>query len=265
MAQTVAQPRTPRESLSDEELFVLYRDRDRPEAFEVLIHRYEGELYGYLRRYLGNRSLAEDVFQAAFVQLHRNRKQFVKGKKLRPWLYSIATHLAIDALRKAGREHAVSLDRSSEENGGARLAQNVPSAVRTPIAEMEDEELRAAVRHAVSQLPDHLRSVVVLVFFQGLKYHEAAEALGIPLGTVKSRLAAALSRLQIPAFREGRGVGAPQPARKARRLTTTADPLPRSAREIVRSSTPLFRSPRHFASRICRSLRKVLKGGKPPH
>lgn len=267
MSQVLAEPGTRPEALSDEELFLLYRDRNRPEAFEALVHRYEGELYGYLRRYLGNASMAEDIFQATFVKLHRNREEFIEGRKLRPWLYSIATHLAIDAMRKAGREHTVSLDRNSKDAEGARLAQHVPAAVRTPIAEMEDRELRAAVRRAVSQLPEHLRSVVLLVFFQGLKYHEAAEALGIPLGTVKSRLDTALARLHIHGLQDGQSRPAARPAKKARRIRASAaapDPPPRSPRDLVRSSVPRFQSPKQFASRVCRALRKVWNEGKSP-
>jgi len=183
--------------MSDEDLFPQYRDRDEPEAFDSLVHRCERELSGYLRRYLGNAALAEDVFQTTFVQLHRNRKQFVQGRKLSPWLYSIATHLAIDALRKAGREHAVSLDHNAEDAEGTGLAQRVLAEIRTPVTEREDKELRAAARRAVSELPEHLRSVVALVFFKELKYHEAAEILRIPLGTVKSRLDAAPAHLNI--------------------------------------------------------------------
>src|SRR5439155_27373982 len=106
--------RTPRDrsdlaSLSDEELVDHYR-AGVGRAFTELVHRYERELYNYLRRYLGDATLAEDVFQNTFLQFHLKLDLYEKGRLVRPWLYTIATHQAIDALRKAGRHHAVSID-----------------------------------------------------------------------------------------------------------------------------------------------------------
>lgn len=256
----------PAAALNDEELFLLYRDRNERDAFDALVHRYEGELYGYLRRYLGNGSLAEDIFQATFAQLHRNRKQFLSGRRFRPWLYGIATHLAIDALRKAGREQTVSIDRDTESSRGAPLAQSLPARVRTPIAEMEERELQAAIHRAVAELPEHLRAVVVLVFFQGLKYVEAAEILGIPMGTLKSRLDAALSRLDVSgmgrdARRTPRRAGARGRPRRA--AAAVADPPPASTRGLLTANAPRFEPPRQFAARVCRALRKTHGRGKP--
>src|SRR4029453_1322817 len=86
---------------SDEELLAGYRI-GYTAAFTELVHRYERELYNYLRRYLGDATLAEDVFQNTFLQLHVKLDLYDKGRLVRPWLYTIATHQAIDALRKAG-------------------------------------------------------------------------------------------------------------------------------------------------------------------
>src|SRR3989304_4903459 len=85
---------------SDELLLRRYRDKGDRAAFEELVHRYERELYSYLRRYLGDADLAEDVFQTTFLQVHQKCSQFQDGRSFRPWLYTIATHQAIDALRK---------------------------------------------------------------------------------------------------------------------------------------------------------------------
>src|SRR6266571_2586802 len=92
--------------------------RGQTEAFGVLLRRYERELYGYLRRYLGNSTLAEDVFQNTFLQLYVKSSQYEAGRPVRPWLYTIATHQAIDALRRNGRHQAVSLERAREDAGG---------------------------------------------------------------------------------------------------------------------------------------------------
>src|SRR5438105_15347535 len=99
---------------SDEELLTRFR-RGQSEAFGALVRRYERELYGYLRRYLGDSDLAEDVFQNTFLQLYVKSGQYEVGRPVRPWLYTIATHQAIDALRRTGRHQILSLDQNQKE------------------------------------------------------------------------------------------------------------------------------------------------------
>src|SRR3954466_12385433 len=95
---------------TDEVLLSRYRDEGRTEDFNALVHRYERELFRYLARYLGDPALADDVFQNTFLQVHLKRGLYEDGRPVRPWLYAIATHQAIDALRKAGRHPTISLD-----------------------------------------------------------------------------------------------------------------------------------------------------------
>src|SRR5262249_776564 len=99
-----------RTGLSDEELLLAYRDRADRTAFTDLVNRYERELYSYLRRYLGDASMAEDAFQATFLQVHLKCDQFEAGRRFRPWLYTIATNQAIDAQRRNKRHRNISLD-----------------------------------------------------------------------------------------------------------------------------------------------------------
>jgi RNA polymerase sigma-70 factor (ECF subfamily) len=182
--------------LSDEDLMTNFC-RGRQEAFGVLVRRYEKELYGYLRRYLGDATLAEDVFQNTFLQVVTKSDQYQEGRPVRPWLYAIATNQAVDALRRAGRHAAVSLDAASEDNNGELkgLLKLLTSKTPGPLERTEGEERGRLVRASVDKLPEFLRSVVVLAYYQGLKYREVAELLGIPVGTVKSRLHAALTKL----------------------------------------------------------------------
>lgn len=205
MEQTQTDPLTPD---TDEELLAQYRD-GQTEAFGLLVRRYERELYGYLRRYLGDSSLADDVFQNTFLQLFTKIGQYEAGRPVRPWLYTIATHQAIDAMRRQGRHQAVSLDQNREElpNGEIRsLIEMLETRGPGPIEQIQGDERRELVREKVEKLPDFLRQVIVLAYYQGLKYREIAEILGIPVGTVKSRLHAALVKLQeawnIPSLRE---------------------------------------------------------------
>lgn len=188
----------PLTSCSDEELLVNFR-RGQREAFGVLVRRYQGELYGYLCRYLGDRTLAEDVFQNTFLQVYTKIGQYEQGRPVRPWIYTIATHQAIDALRRAGRNQALSLEQGREDGSGEELSHLfdlVESRHAGPLDQAQGEERRQLVRAGVDRLPDFLKQVVILAYYQGLKYKDIADIMGIPVGTVKSRLHAALVRLQ---------------------------------------------------------------------
>jgi RNA polymerase sigma-70 factor (ECF subfamily) len=183
---------------TDEELLVSFQ-RGQREAFGLLVRRYERELYGYLRRYLGDASLADDVFQNTFLQLYTKIHLYEPGRRVRPWLYTIATHQAIDALRQAGRHPALSLEQHREVGGDRELCTLIAmleSQLASPLEHLEDKEQQQLVRSCVERLPDLFREVVILAYYQGLKYREIAEILSIPVGTVKSRLHAALLRLQ---------------------------------------------------------------------
>jgi RNA polymerase sigma-70 factor (ECF subfamily) len=185
---------------SDEQLLLHYRDKSDAASFEALVHRYERELYSYLRRYLGDAELAEDVFQTTFLQVHQKCDQFQDGRSFRPWLYTIATHQAIDALRKRHRHPTVSFDAQptmgeEEEVDRGTYLQLLTNHAPGPVAQLEEKERREWVRRAVQELPLTLRSAVLLVYYQGLKYRDVAEILGIPEGTLKSRIHAALVKL----------------------------------------------------------------------
>jgi RNA polymerase sigma-70 factor (ECF subfamily) len=182
---------------SDEQLLERYRNSGDREIFAQLVKRYEHELFNYLYRYMGNAEMAEDVFQATFLQVHLKCDQFEAGRKVRPWLYAIATNKAIDAQRRNRRHRVASLDqinsRHDEELGSLMdlLSSNDPD----PMDVAEVQENQRWVHDEIATLPEHLRSVLGLVYFQGMKYREAAEALSIPVGTVKSRLHAAVMKL----------------------------------------------------------------------
>jgi RNA polymerase sigma-70 factor (ECF subfamily) len=182
---------------TDEELLRRYRDRGDCHAFEELVRRYEGELFSYLYRYVGDNTLAEDAFQATFLQLHLKCGQFDPRRKVRPWLYTIATNQAIDAQRRNKRHRLVSLDQrnqSGSEDVGSLLELEESDELGPDMA-LELDESREAAREAVAALPPPLRKAVHLIYYQGLKYREAAEVLSIPVGTVKSRLHTAIRRL----------------------------------------------------------------------
>jgi RNA polymerase sigma-70 factor (ECF subfamily) len=168
-----------------------------PDLFAELVHRYERELYSYLRRYLGDAEMADDAFQAAFLQVHLKCEQFEAGRAVRPWLYTIATNQAIDLQRRTKRHRMVSLDRSTTSDGEdvGKLLDLLTSKEPGPTVQIAADERREWLHRAVEELPQPLADVVNLVYFQNLKYREAADSLNIPVGTVKSRMHSAVARL----------------------------------------------------------------------
>lgn len=182
-----------RELLSDEELLTRLRAGES-DLFGELVRRYERELYGYLRRYVGDDELAADVFQNTFVAVFTKLTQYELGRPVRPWLYTIATHQAIDALRRRQRRKDTRAGDGSD-GPGRPLLELMASAESGPDERAESAEMRAVVRAAVDALPDLLRGVVLLCYFQGLSNQDAADILGVPVGTVKSRLHTAVAKL----------------------------------------------------------------------
>ena len=191
-------PLTVREHETDEELLLRYRATGDREVFALLVRRYETELYNYLRRYLANAEMAEDVFQATFLQVHLKCDQFEEGRKFRPWLYTVATNQAIDARRRSKRHRMVSLDRATLGDDGddaGKMLDLLTSDELDPSARLSETELREPVQRNLEDLPETMQQLVHLVYYQGMKYREAAEILDIPVGTVKSRMHAAMLKL----------------------------------------------------------------------
>jgi RNA polymerase sigma-70 factor (ECF subfamily) len=195
---TVASNSPPSTDVSDESLIVQYRDSGDRGLYETLIRRYEREIYSYLRRYIGNSEMAEDAFQGTFLQVHLKCHQFDSHRRFRPWLYAIATNQAIDVQRRNKRHRMVSLDRSGGSENDDRSgswSEKLVGDSPDPLRSASDQENSRWIHQSVESLGQPMQQVIHLVYYQGLKYREAAEALGIPVGTVKSRLHAAVQRL----------------------------------------------------------------------
>ena len=181
------------EKLKDEQLVVAYR-KGTTAALEVLIQRYQMELFHFLLRFVGNRASAEDLFQDTFLQVHISAKTFDPTKRFKPWLFTIAANKARDYLRKQKRQRAAPLSAliDSSQEGGASFIDLLEAELPLPAAVAEDAELSELIQAVVEQMPDHLREVLALAYFHQFAYKEIAEMLSIPLGTVKSRLHAAV-------------------------------------------------------------------------
>ncbi|MEM9825558.1 MAG: RNA polymerase sigma factor [Planctomycetota bacterium] len=184
--------------LSDESLITQYHQTGDRGLFETLMKRYEREIISYLRRYCANAEVAEDAFQGTFLQVHLKCGQFDPARRFRPWLYAIATNQAIDVQRRNKRHRMVSLDRSASDDTGdqrGNWSEKLVGDFPDPLLSAAQQENGRWVHRSVDSLGEPMKQVVHLVYYQGMKYREAADVLGIPVGTVKSRLHAAVHRL----------------------------------------------------------------------
>mgnify|MGYP006273987757 CR=1 FL=1 len=178
---------------TDEELLAAAQGGDES-AFEALVRRYHGELLTFLMRFVRRRAAAEDLFQETFLQVYLSSDSFDPTRRFKPWLFTIAANKARDQLRKNKRRATVPLTASVNrgEDGGPEFIDLMEADLPLPTQNLEDAETREMVRDVMEALPDHLREVMLLAYFNRFAYKEIAEMLGIPLGTVKSRLHAAV-------------------------------------------------------------------------
>jgi len=182
---------------TDEQLVARLQGGDDA-AFEQLVERYRNDLYRFLVRFTSSRSWAEDVFQDSFFQVYQSAHTFDTTKRFKPWLFKIAANKARDQLRKNKRRKAVSLNltvggsTSASGGGEAELVDLMEGDWQSPVEQTSGQELGDNVRDMVDAMPDHLREVLMMAYFQQMPYRDVAEALSIPLGTVKSRLHAAV-------------------------------------------------------------------------
>ena len=185
--------------VSDEELLRRFHEFGERNSFELLVKRYEYEIYNYLRRYLGDDTLAEDAFQTTFLRVYQKSDQFDAARRFRPWLYGIATNQAIDLKRRSKRQEHQSLDSKllHYENSESTHASAVADYRQSNQDPLVAAEFSSFVQSALDELGEPGRSAVELVHLQGLAYREAAEILEVPVGTVKSRVHTALRKLAI--------------------------------------------------------------------
>lgn len=183
---------------TDEQLVKDYREGDNA-AFRMLIDRHQDALFRFLIRFMGDRQAAEDVFQDAFLQIHLAADSFDVERRFKPWLFTIAANKGRDYLRRNHRRPELDLSAPVEggggdgEGGARTYLEMMEIDVDPPSLSLDRAERDALVQRAVDALPEHLREILLLAYFQRLSYANIAEGLGIPLGTVKSRLHAAVA------------------------------------------------------------------------
>jgi RNA polymerase sigma-70 factor (ECF subfamily) len=181
---------------ADKSLIDAHLEGDR-EAFAELVRRHGGIVLGYLRKMTGRPELAEDLFQETFKRVHE-KAHTLRGSRFRPWLFKIATNVALDGIRRGSRSRMVSLDQEfgCAGNGNPRRDAAVAAAdCCEPSQEAILAEQRRQVRQAIELLPKRQRATLVLAYYQQLSYREVAEVMGCTIGTVKIQMYRALRKL----------------------------------------------------------------------
>jgi len=163
-------------------------------SFELLVRRHAQELHQFVLRFTGDSTTAEDVVQEAFLQVHTSADRFDPSRRFKPWLFTIAANKARDYLRKRTRRREVAFDAalSDDRESGSRFVHLLSDDGELPDEALGLDEQRRAVRSVVEEMPDNLREVLILAYYHRFAYKDIADVVGVPLGTVKSRLHSAV-------------------------------------------------------------------------
>ncbi len=181
----------------DVRLMLEVRD-DNAAAFDELMMRYQSRLVTVLEHLTGRRDQAEDLAQEVFMRVYRARKRYVVGAKFSTWLYTIANHVASNALRSRSRRPEVNLvPRPNDSTGvGALDRMALAASGAMPARQLDKAELREVVREALSGLNERQRMAVLLNKFEGMCYADIAESMEMSPQAVKSLLSRARVNLK---------------------------------------------------------------------
>lgn len=162
-------------------------------AFEKLVLEYEKSVYNIALRMTGNSEDASDMTQEAFIKAYNSLQSFRGDSKFSVWLYRIATNVCLDFLRSRSRKPTVSL--SVEDNEGEEVQLDVADESQSPEILLDRQMTRESVRRGLETLTPEYRQILLLREIQGLSYDEISQALGLEVGTVKSRIFRARKKL----------------------------------------------------------------------
>jgi RNA polymerase sigma-70 factor (ECF subfamily) len=181
------------ETVTSDEQIVIRALTGDADAFGEIVRRWERRIFALAYGMLGREEDARDATQETFLAAYRNLRGFRGEAKVSSWLHRIAVNQCITRQRRAKVRNEAGLDDETEKDAAsfAMPLEGSPSRV------VEGRERTAAVRRAVKSLPAELRQVIVMKEFEELTFREIADALGLPLSTVKSRLYTALRQLQM--------------------------------------------------------------------
>jgi RNA polymerase sigma-70 factor (ECF subfamily) len=166
-------------TIDEERGIILGWKRGDKRSYEALVRRYMVDAFYVAYGFVGNADDARDLSQEAFIKAYRARSRFDESRPFYPWLYRILKNLCLNFLTRS-RTH-VSIDDENERR-------EIASPCASPLDDLEGEERRRVVRAAIARLSADHREIIVLKNFRDHSYREIAEILGIPIGTVMSRL-----------------------------------------------------------------------------
>jgi len=165
------------------------------DAFNRLVLAYQDIVYSQAYRMMGEQEAADDAAQEAFISAFRNLSSY-RGGSFKAWLLRIVTNACYDELRRRKRRPTTPLEPVDEDEEEIESPSWMADPSESPEEALSRAELGRALQRCLGDLPDEFRAVVVLVDLQGMDYTEAAQVIGTPLGTVKSRLARARLRMR---------------------------------------------------------------------
>lgn len=180
----------PVHQLSDEQLFQRYTQGDE-QGFRLLMERYQPRIQGFLRKRLSDEERVEDLTQDTFLRIHRARDSYDPSRKFSTWIHTIANNLLKNEFRNRSRRRETTFSElRPEASGNGAPPRPVEFESQTPSPEQETyrSELREAIDAAIERMDEHHRVPFVMREVEDLSYEEIADAIGIPVGTVKSRL-----------------------------------------------------------------------------
>lgn len=175
--------------MTDEQLIADYLTGD-VKAFNTLVRRWQKPIYNFTLQYLRDAENAKDATQRVFIKAYHNLKFLKNRKKFSSWLYQIALNLCRDETKSKYHQTTSSLDELKETARFDVSSETEESAyqMHSPEDAMERKDLRKVLEKALDRIPAEQKEVVIMKEFQGLKFIEIAEILGLPINTVKSRM-----------------------------------------------------------------------------
>ena len=177
---------------TDEMLISRFQSGDE-NAYVELVNRYKDKLTNFVFYFLKDEEHSEDIVQETFIRLYEKKHYYKEIAKFSTWIYTIARNLANTELRKKSRTKIMYLSQMSNYKKDYDLKSSDPELNKN----IEDEFLMKEIHAAIDKLPENYKSVIILRDIQGLDYEQISNIIGVPLGTVKSRINRARLQLQV--------------------------------------------------------------------
>ena len=176
---------------TDEQLIARFQSGDE-RAYIELVNRYRDRLINFVYPFLGDFEQAEDVVQETMLKLYEKKHYYREIAKFSTWIYTIARNLANTELRKKKRRKTTYISRMTKDD----RQYDIPAVQADLNQELQNEFIRDRIHAAIKELPEHFKTVIILRDIQELSYDDISNIVGVPLGTVKSRINRARLQLQ---------------------------------------------------------------------